>query len=182
MNENIKIMKKKKMEENIQEGVNVENVNEIDQMLDDYRKLEEEKAELNDRYMRLYSEFENYKKRTQKERLELFETASERVILELLPIVDDFERAVQANAEMKDVSVLKDGFELIYNKLQGFLKKNQVEVIPALGEEFNTDLHEAITHFPAQKEEDKNKVVEVVQNGYKLKGKVIRFAKVVVAG
>lgn len=169
------------LEEKVQQSEKQENINEIDQMLDDYRKLEEEKAELNDRYMRLYSEFDNYKKRTQKERLELIETASERVILELLPIVDDFERAIQANAEVEDVSVLKDGFELIYNKLQGLLKKNQVEVISALGEEFNTDLHEAITHFPAQKEEDKDKVMEVVQNGYRLKDKVIRFAKVVVA-
>jgi len=143
--------------------------------------LTAEKAELNDRFLRLYSEFENYKKRTNKEKIDLIATASEKVILGLLPVIDDFERAIQHNQEMEDVTVLKEGFELIYNKLLTLLKRFEVEEIMALGETFDTDLHEAITHFPSQCEEDKGKIMDVSQKGYKLKDKVIRFAKVVVA-
>ncbi|MCL2247197.1 MAG: nucleotide exchange factor GrpE [Lentimicrobiaceae bacterium] len=140
-----------------------------------------EKTELNDRFLRLYSEFENYKKRTNKEKVDLIATASEKVILDLLPVIDDFERAIQHNQNMEEISILKEGFELIYNKLLAILKRFGVEEIVALGETFDTDLHEAITHFPAQNEEDKGKVMDVTQKGYKLKDKVIRFAKVVVA-
>jgi len=143
--------------------------------------LNAEKAELNDRFLRLYSEFENYKKRTNKEKIDLIATASEKVILGLLPVIDDFERAIQHNQKVEEVTILKEGFELIYNKLLALLKRFEVEEIVALGETFDTDLHEAITHFPAPSEEDKGKIMEVTQKGYKLKDKVIRFAKVVVA-
>jgi len=140
-----------------------------------------EKAELNDRFLRLYSEFENYKKRTNKEKLDLIATASERVILGLLPIVDDFERAIKHNQNIEDATVLKEGFTLIYNKLMALLKRFEVEEILAMGEIFDTDLHEAITHLPTQCEEDKGKIMDVTEKGYKLKDKVIRFSKVVVA-
>jgi len=140
-----------------------------------------EKNELNDRFLRLYSEFENYKKRTNKEKIDLIATASENVILGLLPIIDDFERAIQHNQNIEDVTILKEGFELIYSKLLVLLKRFAVEEIMALGETFNTDLHEAITHLPALCEADKEKIMDVTQKGYKLKDKVIRFAKVVVA-
>jgi len=143
--------------------------------------LTAEKAELNDRFLRLYSEFENYKKRTNKEKIDLIATASEKVILGLLPVVDDYERAIQHNQNVDDVSVLKEGFELIYNKLIALLKRFEVEEILAVGETFDTDLHEAVTHFPAQSDEEKGKIMEVTQKGYKLKDKVIRFAKVVVS-
>ena len=143
--------------------------------------LTAEKAELNDRFLRLYSEFENYKKRTNKEKIDLIATASEKVILGLLPIVDDYERAILHNQNVDDVSVLKEGFELIYNKLIALLKLFEVEEILAMGETFDTDLHEAVTHFPAQNDEEKGKIMEVTQKGYKLKDKVIRFAKVVVS-
>jgi len=143
--------------------------------------LSAEKTELNDRFLRLYSEFENYKKRTNKEKTDLIATASEKVISGLLPVVDDFERAIQHNQNIEEITVLKEGFELIYNKLLALLKRFEVEEIIALGETFDTDLHEAITHFPAQNEEEKGKVMDVTQKGYKLKDKVIRFAKVVVA-
>jgi len=143
--------------------------------------LTSEKAELNDRFLRLYSEFENYKKRTNKEKIDLIATASEKVILGLLPVIDDFERAIQHNQNIEEVTVLKEGFELIYNKLLALLKRFEVAEIVASGETFDTDLHEAITHFPAQTEEDKGKIMEVTQKGYKLKDKVIRFVKVVVA-
>ena len=139
-----------------------------------------EKEELNDRFLRLYSEFENYKKRTNKEKIDLIATASEKVILGLLPIVDDFERAIAQNEKIEDVSVLKEGFELIYNKLLALLKRFEVEEIIAMNETFDTDLHEAVSHLPAQSEEEKGKIMDVTQKGYKLKDKVIRFAKVVV--
>lgn len=137
--------------------------------------------ELNDRFLRLYSEFDNYKKRTNKEKLDLLSTASEKVIKELLPVIDDFERAIAANETVEDMTAIKEGFVLIYNKLSQLLKRFDVEEIQAKGEEFNTDYHEAITHFPAQKEEDKGKVIDVTEKGYKIKDKVIRYSKVVVA-
>jgi molecular chaperone GrpE len=143
--------------------------------------LTTEKAELNDRFLRLYSEFENYKKRTNKEKLDLIATASEKVILGLLPIVDDFERAIKHNQNVEDIAVLKEGFALIYNKLLALFKRFEVEEIIATGETFDTDLHEAITHLPTQNEEEKGKIMDVTEKGYKLKGKVIRFSKVVVA-
>ena len=143
-------------------------------------ELEEQKKELNNKYLHLYSEFDNYKKRTNREKLELIETASEKVILNLLPVVDDFERANKANEKVEDINVVKEGFTLIYNKLLQLLKRFDVTEIEAKGEEFNTDLHEAVTHFPAPTEEEKGKVIDVTEKGYKIKGKVIRYAKVVV--
>ena len=143
-------------------------------------ELEEQKKELNNKYLHLYSEFDNYKKRTNREKLELIETASEKVILNLLPVVDDFERANKANEKVDDINVVKEGFTLIYNKLLQLLKRFDVTEIDAKGEEFNTDLHEAVTHFPAPTEDEKGKVIDVTEKGYKIKGKVIRYAKVVV--
>ena len=139
-----------------------------------------EKAELNDRFLRLFSEFDNYKKRVNKEKLDLLSTASEKVIVSLLPVVDDFERAIAANEKVEDTQTIKDGFVLIYNKLIQLLKRFDVEEIQAVGEAFDTDFHEAVTHFPTDKEEDKGKVIDVTEKGYKLKDKVIRYAKVVV--
>lgn len=147
------------------------------------KKLEEakiEKAELNDRFLRLFSEFDNYKKRVNKEKLDLLSTASEKVIVSLLPVLDDFERAIAANEKVEDTQAIKDGFILIYNKLLQLLKRFDVEEIKAVGEVFDTDFHEAVTHFPTDKEEDKGKVIDVTEKGYKLKDKVIRYAKVVV--
>lgn len=144
-------------------------------------EAEEKYKELNDRFLRLYSEFDNYKKRTNKEKLDLLSTASEKVIVGLLPVIDDFERAIAANEKVEDVAAIKEGFVLIYNKLLQLLKRFDVEEINAKGEEFNTDFHEAVTHFPAQNEEDKGKVIDVTEKGYKIKDKVIRYSKVVVA-
>ena len=143
-------------------------------------KLKAEKAELNDRFLRLFSEFDNYKKRVSKEKLDLISTASEKVIVSILPIIDDFERAIAANEKADNIDSIKEGFNLIYNKLLQMMKRFDVEEIQAKGEDFNTDFHEAVTHFPAQKEEDKGKVIDVTEKGYKLKDKVIRYAKVVV--
>lgn len=151
-----------------------------DKFKQEIENLEKQNKELKEKFLSLYSEFDNYKKRTNKEKLELLSTASEKVIVELLPVIDDFERAIVANEKVEDVQVLKDGFMLIHNKLLQLLKHFDVQEIAAIGEEFNTDFHEAITHFPAQKEEDKGKVIDVTQKGYKLKDKVIRYSKVVV--
>jgi len=152
----------------------------IQELQAEIEKLNAEKAELNDRFLRLFSEFDNYKKRVSKEKLDLIATASEKVIVSLLPIIDDFERAITANEKADNIDSIKEGFNLIYNKLLQMMKRFDVEEIQAKGEEFNTDFHEAVTHFPAQSEEDKGKVIDVTEKGYKLKDKVIRYAKVVV--
>ena len=147
-------------------------------------QLEEADAkykELNDRFLRLYSEFDNYKKRTNKEKLDLLETASEKVLVALLPVIDDFERAIAANEKTEDIQAVKDGFNLIYNKLQLLLKRFDVAEIDAIDKPFDTDFHEAVTHFPTDDESKKGKVIDVVEKGYQLKDKVIRFSKVVVA-
>lgn len=154
--------------------------NKIQELEAEIEKLKAEKAELNDRFLRLYSEFDNYKKRANKEKLDILSTASEKVIVNLLPVIDDFERAIAANEKVEDIKAIKDGFVLIYNKLIQLLKRFDVEEIQAKGEAFNTDFHEAVTHFPTEKEEDKGKVIDVTEKGYKLKEKVIRYAKVVV--
>ena len=110
-------------------------------------QLKTEKAELNDRFLRLFSEFDNYKKRVSKEKLDLIATASEKVLVSLLPVVDDFERAIAANEKADNIDSIKEGFNLIYNKLLQMMKRFDVEEIQAKGEEFNTDFHEAVTHF-----------------------------------
>ena len=146
------------------------------------KALEEEKAnyaELNDKYLRLFSEFDNFRKRTAKEKLDLTATASENVIKDILPVFDDFERALQ-NMEKNGNEADVQGVTLIFNKLKDTLKKKGLEEIDAMGAEFNTDEHEALTMIPAPEEDKKGKVLDVIQKGYKLNGKVIRFARVVV--
>jgi molecular chaperone GrpE len=146
------------------------------------KALEEEKAkfaELNDKYLRLFSEFDNFRKRTAKEKLDLTVTASENVIKDILPVLDDFERALQ-NMEKNGNESDIQGVTLIYNKLKDTLKKKGLEEIEAMNAEFNTDEHEALTMIPAPEEDKKGKVLDVIQKGYKLNGKVIRFARVVV--
>ncbi|MCR4966085.1 MAG: nucleotide exchange factor GrpE [Bacteroidales bacterium] len=152
----------------------------IEELEAEIEKLKAEKAEINDRFLRLYSEFDNYKKRVNKEKLDLISTASEKVILSVLPIMDDFERAIGANEKAEDIAAVKEGFKLIYNKMQQMLSRLNVTEIEAVGHEFDTDVHEAVTHFPVEKEEDKGKVIDVTEKGYKLADKVIRYAKVVV--
>ena len=148
----------------------------------DKKALEEEKAkyaELNDKYLHLASEFDNFRKRTAKEKLDLTATASENVIKDILPVLDDFERALQ-NMEKNGNEADMQGVTLIFNKLKDTLKKKGLEEIEAMGVEFNTDEHEALTMIPAPEEDKKGKVLDVIQKGYKLNGKVIRFARVVV--
>lgn len=142
--------------------------------------LETANKELNDKYLRLSAEFDNYRKRTLRERMELTKTASESVMLSILPVVDDFERAIKAIEQGLDFEATKEGISLIYNKFKEFNKQNGISEIKSEGEDFNTDLHEALTKIPAPDEKLKGKVIDVVQKGYYLNDKVIRFAKVVV--
>ena len=146
------------------------------------KALEEEKAkyaELNDKYLRLQAEFDNYRKRTAKEKIEMSAMASENVIKDILPVFDDFERALQ-NMEKNGNEADMQGVTLILNKLKDTLKKKGLEEIEVMDTEFNTDEHEALTMIPAPNESKKGKVLDVIQKGYKLNGKVIRFARVVV--
>ncbi len=143
-------------------------------------KLKEQIEELNDKYLRLYSEFDNYRKRTAKERIELQKSASKDLIVALLPVLDDFERAIKAFEEHNLSDEAKKGIELIYNKLMATLRQRGLEPMDAKGKDFDTDFHEAITEIPAPGDEMKGKVVDVIQRGYLLNGKVLRYAKVVV--
>lgn len=145
------------------------------------KALEAKLEESNDRFLRLFSEFDNYRKRTNKERLELAKTASSDVITALLPVLDDLERACQVESQSGEGAKPDDGLVLILNKFKAILRQKGVEEIPSIGEAFDTDLHEAITHVPASGKDQKGKVVDEVQKGYKLNGKVIRFSRVVVA-
>ena len=143
-------------------------------------ELTEKNAELNDKYLRLYSEFDNYRKRTQKEKLDILKNASEEVITDLLPVLDDFDRALKAMEDHKTDEETKKGVELIYNKFKNILIAKGLEPMDAIGKDFDTDFHEAVTNIPAPSEDMKGKVVDVIEKGYLLNGKIIRFAKVVV--
>jgi molecular chaperone GrpE len=141
---------------------------------------EETVKELNDKYLRLYSEFDNYRKRTIRERAELIKTAGEDIFKNFLPLLDDIERALKSNEKAVDIKAVNEGLTLIHHKFSQSLKQKGLEPINAVGQEFNVDLHEAITNIPAPNEQMKGKVVDEVEKGYTLNGKVIRFSKVVV--
>ena len=143
-------------------------------------ELEEKASKDKDDYIRLMAEFDNFRRRTSQEKLELISTASTETIKGMLPVLDDCERALKVLLDSNDSDAAKEGTELIYSKLMGYLKSKGLAVIEAMGETFDTDLHEAVAQFPVQEDEKKGKVFDVVQTGYTLNGKVIRFAKVVV--
>lgn len=144
-------------------------------------KLKAEVQELKDKYLRLYSEFENYRRRTAKERLELIKTASEDVLKDLIPVVDDFERAIKAADKDENIQNIKEGELLIYNKLlRGLESKGLKPMNDLIGENFDSDTQEAITQIPAPADDMKGKVIDVVEKGYTLGDKVIRYAKVVI--
>jgi molecular chaperone GrpE len=151
-----------------------------EQLEEQLEKSQNEIAELKDKHLRLQAEFDNYRKRTLKERMDLQKSASESLLISLLPVIDDFDRAMKTLDLVKDESPVKDGVLLIYNKFQEFLKKNGVKEIEAKEKDFDTDLHEAITKIPAPSEDLKGKIVDVVQKGYILNDKVIRFSKVII--
>lgn len=137
--------------------------------------------ELQNSYLRLNAEFDNYRKRTLKEKAELIKTGSERVLVDVITVVDDFERALENISSAQDVDAVKEGVDLIYDKFRNFLGRHGVKEVEAVGHPFDTDKHEAVTTIPAQAEEDKDKVVDCIQKGYTLDDKVIRYPKVIVA-
>ena len=136
--------------------------------------------EMNDKHLRLQAEFDNFRRRTIKEKAELIKSGGESVLVNILPIVDDFERAIESMKDIPDEDTGKQGTKLIYNKFLDFLKQNNVNKIEAQNQDFDVDLHEAVTKIPAPDEKLKGKVVDVIQKGYLLNDKVIRFAKVVI--
>jgi molecular chaperone GrpE len=143
-------------------------------------KLKEENTALNDKYLRLFAEFDNYKRRTQKERIDLLQTAGKDVVVSLLPILDNFERALKATESTNEVGPIRDGIILVQTQLKNILGQKGLKEIESLSAVFDTDLHEAITKIPAPSEDLKGKVVDELEKGYTLNDKVIRFAKVVV--
>ena len=147
------------------------------------KEIEELKAQVEeqkDRYLRLSAEFDNYRKRTLKERSDMLKTVNGDTLSGMLPVLDDLERAMQSMEKATDVAAVREGVVLIYNKIQEFLKNKGIVEIDAMNQVFDTDLHEAITKIPAPTEDLKGKVVDVIQKGYKIDTKVIRYAKVVV--
>lgn len=177
-NANVKAENGKVEVENV-ETTQAEDVSETEQLQAKVAELEARVAELEDLKLRQMAEFDNFRRRTNKEKLELMTTAGERIFKDMLPLVDDFERAKDAMAKTDDIEAVRQGIELIYNKFIGFLAANDVKVIDTTDADFNTDLHEAITTFAAG-EDKKGKVIDCTQKGYTLGEKVIRFAKVVV--
>ena len=184
---------KKKSKENMtNENANETPVNSNDQEQNDLpevpvdenakriAELEEQVTMLNDKHLRLYSEFDNFRKRTTKERIDLLNTAGAEIIKSLLPVVDDLERAIKNNEESKDVVAINEGVNLIAQKFRNILAQKGLESVSAVGQVFDVDLHEAITNIPAPTEDLKGKVVDEVEKGFTLNGKVIRFAKVIV--
>jgi molecular chaperone GrpE len=137
-------------------------------------------AEMQDRYLRLSAEFDNYRKRTLREKIELTKLAGENILISLIPVMDDFERAMKLMVTSADSMAMKNGIDLIYNKFRDFLRQNGIREIESLGNEFNVDLHEAVNKVAVEDKSMKGKVVEVVEKGYYLHDKVMRFSKVVV--
>lgn len=145
--------------------------------------LEQTKAELEkakNEYLFLLAEFDNFRKRTIRERAELIKNAGEKAMEGILPVVDDFERAIQAGESTDDIAALREGITLIYNKFMKYLESNGVKPIESTGADFNTEYHEAVTTFPAPDESQKGKVIDTVQKGYMINDKVLRHSKVVV--
>lgn len=151
-----------------------------DKVLDDVRVIEEKLAEMQDRYIRLSAEFDNYRKRTLREKMDLSKYAGENLLLGIIPLMDDFERALRHIDTDSDYVALKDGIDIIYGKFGDFLKQNGVKEIESLNSSFNVDLHEAVAKVQVEDPDKKGKVVDIVQKGYFLQDKVLRFAKVIV--
>jgi len=188
---------KKQKEQEVSEEYTAEQIAEKEELKEkhktEHKKSEKEKLEdtindlgvkleeTNDKYLRLYSDFDNYRKRTAKERIDLCKNASEDIIVSLLPVLDDFERALKAIESNDANNISREGIDLIYNKLLNILSQKGLKAMESVGNAFDSELHEAIAQIPVQEDENKGKVFEEVQKGYYLYDKVIRYAKVVVA-
>lgn len=154
--------------------------NQDDQKVKSEPTAEERYAELNDKYLRLHAEFDNFRKRTNKEKVDLINSASEGVLKDLIPTLDDFERAIKNNESSEDIAGVKEGFQLIYNKFKNTLEAKGLKPMNSEGQDFDVEIHEAIANVPAPSKKMKGKVIDAVEKGYYLNDKVIRFAKVVV--
>ncbi|SEM82566.1 molecular chaperone GrpE [Chitinophaga rupis] len=163
--------------ENVNQQVDTENVSAEDAALD---KKQQELNEMRDKYLRLVAEFDNFKKRNAKERIELMQTANKEVINALLPVLDDADRAAKQLETSQDINIVKDGVTLVFNKLRSTLQSKGLKAMESMHTEFNADLHEAITEIPAPNEELKGKVMDELEKGYYLNDKLIRHARVVV--
>lgn len=171
------------------DDVNNKKLNETNPEINNEQKSDENEQEneyktkyeeLNDKYLRLYSEYDNYRRRTAKEKTELMKTAGADIIKSILPVLDDFERAIKANESINEPETLKEGFVLIHNKLNNIMQAKGLKAMNLIDTEFNADISEAIANLPAEDETKKGKVIDVVENGYYLNDVVIRYAKVVV--
>lgn len=163
-------------DQQIEENITAEPVIELSAE----EKLQQENSNLNDKYLRLFAEFDNYKRRTQKERIELLQTAGKDVVVSLLPVLDDFDRALKATENATEVGAIREGIMLVQTKLKSILTQKGLKEMESLHTPFDTDIHEAITKIPAPTDDLKGKVVDELEKGYTLNDKVIRFAKVVV--
>lgn len=166
-------------QENIQEE-NLEENQTPDTEISAEEILQKQVEEANDKYARLFAEFDNYKKRTSKERIELIQTAGQGIISKLLPVLDDFDRALASMLTAQDVESVKTGVDLVNTKFRKLLELEGLKEMEVIGQDFDADYQEAITAIPAPSEDMKNKVIDVVEKGYTLNDKVIRFAKVVI--
>lgn len=147
---------------------------------DEIELLKRQLEDLNDKHLRLIAEYDNFRKRTLREKMELSKSAGEGLLLALLPVIDDFDRARAHLGTASDLDAVKEGIDLIYNKFQEFLKQHGVTEIETEEQEFDSELHEAVTKIPAPSEDKKGKIIDCIQKGYKLNDKVIRYPKVVV--
>jgi molecular chaperone GrpE len=166
--------------EQAEESADAASTEEVQPEISVEEKLQQEVAALNDKYLRLFAEFDNYKRRTQKERVELLQTAGKDVIISMLPVLDDFDRANKAIDSATDINPIREGIALVHHKLKSVLGQKGLKEMESISIPFDTDLHEAITKIPAPNEEMKGKVIDELEKGYTLNDKVIRFAKVVV--
>ncbi len=157
-----------------------ENRNNADVPKDEKEALKQEKDILEDKYLRLSAEFDNFRKRTLKEKSELIKSAGEDLLISFLPVIDDLERANDSVQETRDIEAVKEGIDLIYSKFKQFLESKGVKEIPGTGEDFDTDKHEAMSKIAVENKDQKGKVVDVLQKGYYLNDKVLRYARVVV--
>ncbi|PIF01717.1 MAG: nucleotide exchange factor GrpE [Paludibacter sp.] len=164
-------------EEELKESVNSSEESDLNAQLEE---ANEKCTELNDKNLRLMAEFDNFRKRTLKEKAELIKSGGENVLKEMLPLVDDFERAIQSMKNSKDVEAVKEGLDLIYNKFLKFLNDNSVKEIEVIGEKFDDEIHEAVSLFPTEDKDQKGKIIDCMEKGYTLNDKVIRFPKVIV--
>lgn len=186
-------MSKKEQEKNVENKANIadnlaedmpkEQISEesTEENKDNSDNVTDELATIKDGYLRLMAEYDNYRKRTIKEKSDLIKNGGEKILIGLLPVIDDFQRALENIDNAKDLDAVKEGVDLIYQKFMSFLAQNGVKPLEALGKPFDSDLYEAVAAVPAQEEDQKGKVIDSIQTGYTLHDKVIRHAKVVVA-